>query len=52
MPFTVLRKDWHDELVQVATTDDREAAEKLVQSLKRLWPAEYLVQESKPTEES
>jgi hypothetical protein len=52
MPFTVLRKDRHDELVQVATTDDREAAEKLARSMKQLWPAEYVVQESKPTEES
>ena len=28
MPFTVLRKDQNEEVVEVATTDSREAAEK------------------------
>jgi hypothetical protein len=50
MPFTVLRTDRNGEVIEVAATDSLEAAEKLIQSLKRLWPAEYSVQESKPPE--
>jgi hypothetical protein len=53
--FTILRKitnDVQDELLEVATIDDRTAAEKLVHSLNEFWPAEYIIRdsESEPSE--
>ena len=52
MPFTVLRKDPNDEVIEVAATESRDAAEKLIHSLKRLWPADYSIKEAKPPEEN
>ncbi len=45
---TIYRRAENEELLEVATSEDLEAAKKLVRSLKKMWPTKYVVRESKP----
>ena len=50
--FTIFRWTESGELTEVATTDDRTQAERLMNSLNKLWPAEYEIKEAKPDSKS
>ncbi len=50
--FTIFRRVEGGELLEVATADTREQAEKLVKSLNKLWPTEYVIEEAKPDSKS
>lgn len=48
--YTIYRRTENDELTEVAAVEDRAQAERLMYSLKNLWPADYEVRESEPAE--
>ena len=50
--YMIFRRSESGELTAVAATDDRAKAERLMNSLNKLWPAEYEIKESKPESKS
>ena len=50
--YTIYRRTETGELTAVAATDDRAQAERLMNSLHKLWPAEYEIKEAKPDSKS
>lgn len=49
---TIYRRAASHELTEVAAVDTHEQAEKLARSLNKLWPTEYVIEESEPDSKS
>jgi hypothetical protein len=49
--YIILRKT-DGGVVEVASVDNAEAAEKLARSFKKLWPAEYVIKQSESVDQN
>ena len=52
MPMYMISRRSEDGEIEVASADNAESAERLVQGFKKLWPAEYSIKQSESVDQN